>query len=75
MSETVNKIDSAIKNRETTHYGIYSDIGTALEPFSTKELVDYYIEVLKCEDVLRDYLEQQIIANEINKINYAIYGY
>ena len=69
--ESENKIDKAIKSRKITHYGIYSDIGTALEQFTTEELADYYINTLKSESDLRYYLEQQIIAGEINKIKYA----
>lgn len=64
----INKVDRAIKNRKTTHNSIYSDIGVALDKFSTVELVDYYINVLSCEGTLRYYLEQQIIANEISKL-------
>lgn len=66
-----NRIAKAIKNRKVTHYGIYSDIGTALDKFTTAELADYYINTLKNESDLRYYLEQQIIAEEINKIKYA----
>lgn len=66
-----SKIDKAIKSRKITHYGIYSDIGTALDQFTTEELADYYINTLKGESDLRYYIEQQIIAGEINKIKYA----
>lgn len=38
-----------------------------LDNFTTEELADYYINVLGCESPLRYYLEQQIIASEINK--------
>lgn len=69
--EAKNRIARAIKNRKETHYGIYSDIGTALDKFTTAELADYYINILKCESDLRYYLEQQIIGGEINKIKYA----
>lgn len=65
--EPKNEVEKAIKNRKTTYYGIYSDVGTALDGFTTQELADYYINVLGCESDLRYYLEQQIIANEINK--------
>ena len=66
--EPKNKVEKAIKNRPTTYNGIYSDIGHALDKFSTAELADYYINVLGCESSLRYYLEQQITANEINKL-------
>ena len=64
--EPTNEIEKAIKNRKTTHNSIYSDIGLVLDKFSTEELANYYINVLGCENSLRYYLEQQIIANEIN---------
>ena len=63
-----NEVEKAIKNRPTTYNGIYSDIGRALDKFSTAELADYYINVLGCESSLRYYLEQQITASEINKL-------
>ena len=63
-----NKVEKAIQKRPTTHNSIYSDIGLALDKFSTAELVDYYINTLGCESSLRYYLEQQIIASEINKL-------
>lgn len=65
--EPKNEVEKAIKNRKTTYNGIYSDVGTALDDFTTEELADYYINVLGCESPLRYYLEQQIIASEINK--------
>lgn len=65
--EPRNEVEKAIRNRKETHNGIYSDMGTALDKFSTEELVDYFINILGCESSLRYYLEQQIIANEINK--------
>lgn len=65
--EPKNKIENAIKNRKTTYNGIYSDVGTVLDNFTTEQLVDYYINVLGCESPLRYYLEQQIIASEIEK--------
>lgn len=67
QEEPKNEVEKAIKNRKTTYNGIYSDIGLALDKFSTAELADYYINVLGCESSLRYYLEQQIIASEINK--------
>lgn len=68
QEEPKNEVEKAIKNRKNTHNGIYSDIGIALDKFSTTELVDYYINVLGCESSLRYYLEQQITASQINKL-------
>ena len=68
QEEPTNKVEKAIQNRKETYNSIYSDIGTALDRFSTAELADYYINVLGCESSLRYYLEQQITANEINKL-------
>lgn len=66
--EPKNEVEKAIKNRKTTYNGIYSDIGVVLDRFSTEELTYYYMNVLGCESSLRYYLEQQIIASEINKV-------
>ena len=66
-TEPKNEVEKAIKNRKTTYNGIYSDVGTVLDNFTTEQLVDYYINVLGCESPLRYYLEQQIIASEIEK--------
>ena len=67
IKEPTNEVEKAIKNRKQTYHGIYSDIGTVLDKFSTQELVEYYVNVLGCESSLRYYLDQQIIAAEINK--------
>ena len=69
--EPKNEVEKAIRNSKTTHNSIYSDIGLVLDKFSTEELANYYINVLGCESSLRYYLEQQIIANEINKAKTA----
>lgn len=66
--EPKNEVEKAIKNRKTTYNGIYSDVGTVLDNFTTEQLADYYINVLGCESSLRYYLEQQIIASEISKL-------
>lgn len=66
--EPKNEVEKAIKNRKTAYNGIYSDIGVVLDRFSTEELTYYYMNVLGCESSLRYYLEQQIIASEINKV-------
>lgn len=65
--EPISEVEKALQNRKQTYNGIYSDIGIALDRFTTAELADYYINVLGCESSLRYYLEQQITANEINK--------
>lgn len=64
----MSEIQKAIDERETTHYGIYSDIGRVLEKFSTEELAKFYIK--ENESDLRYYLEQQITAREISKEKY-----
>ena len=61
-----NKIDRAISERENTYFGIYSDIVTALEKFTTEELAEYYLKRFG-DGGLRYFLEQQIIAAEIVK--------
>lgn len=67
--EPENEIEKAIRGRKQTYHGIYSDIGIALDKFDTLEIAKYYIEIMGNESDLRYYLEQQIIANEINKLN------
>lgn len=64
--EPQNEVEKAIKNRKETYNGIYSDIGLALDKFSTEELTKYYLEKFG-DGGLRYFLEQQIIAHEINK--------
>ena len=65
-AEPKNEVEKAIRNRKETYYGIYSDIGTALDKFSTEELAKFYLEKFG-DGGLRYWLEQQIIASEINK--------
>ena len=62
--ETINTIDKAIKERDRTHYGIYSDIGNVLDNFSTSELVNYFMKRFG-DGVIRNFIEEQIIAAEI----------
>lgn len=64
--EPTNPIDKAIQTRESTYRGIYSDVGCVLDRFTTSELADYYIKRFD-DGGLRYFLEQQIIAAEINK--------
>lgn len=64
--EPKNPIDAAIKNRDKGPH-IYAEIGSALESFDTQTLAQYYIEHLG-EGVLRNFIKQEIIANEISKV-------
>ena len=57
--------DKALANRAKTYSGIYSDVGTALDNFSTSELAEYYIRRFG-DSALRYFLEQGIISAEIN---------
>lgn len=61
-----NEIDRAISERKNTYFGVYSDVGTALEKFTTEELAEYYLKRFG-DGGLRYFLEQQIIAAEIAK--------
>lgn len=61
-----NPIDAAIKNRDKGPH-MYAEIGNALKDFDTQELAKYYIENFG-DGVLRDFIEQEIIANEISKV-------
>lgn len=63
--EPQNEVEKAIRNRKETYNGIYSDIGVVLDKFSTEELAKYYLEKFG-DGGLRYFLEQQIIAAEIN---------
>jgi len=65
--ESINEVEKAIINRKETYNGIYSDIGIALDKFSTEELAKFYLEKFG-DGGLRYLLEQQIIAGEINKL-------
>ena len=65
QEEPKNEVEKAIRNREETYHGIYSDIGTVLDRFSTEELAKYYLDRFG-DGGLRYFLEQQIIAAEIN---------
>lgn len=65
--DPTNEIEKAIKNRKTTHNSIYSDIGLVLDKFSTEELAKFYLEKFG-DGGLRYWLEQQIVASEINKL-------
>ena len=68
----MNGVEEALRNREHTHYGIYSDVGTVLDRFTTYDLYCYFVNVLKCEGGLRNYLEQQITAAEIDRERRAV---
>lgn len=64
--KTTHPIEKALNTRIKTHYGIYSDVGIVLDKFTTEELAEYYLEKFG-DGGLRYFLEEQIIANEINK--------
>lgn len=64
--EPKDPIDKALSSRYETHNGIYSDVGIALEAFSTSELAEYYMQRFG-DSALRYFLEQGIIAAEISK--------
>ena len=66
--EQKQSIEDCLAKRVNTHYGIYSDIGSVLDQFTTQELVDYYLK--RYESRLRFYIESEIIADEINKLKY-----
>lgn len=65
--EATHPVEKALKERKTTYNSIYSDVGLALDKFSTEELAKYYLEKFG-DGGLRYFLEQQIIASEINKL-------
>ena len=65
--EPKNEVEKAIRNRKETYNGIYSDIGTVLDKFSTEELAKFYLEKFG-DGGLRYWLEQQIVASEISKL-------
>lgn len=62
----MENVAKVLKHVKPTHYGFYHDIGIVLEKFTVKELIDYCIEEFG-EMNLRNYLEEQIIQNEIMK--------
>lgn len=64
--EPKDPIDKALSSKCETYNGIYSDVGIALEAFSTSELAEYYIRRFG-DSALRYFLEQGIIAAEISK--------
>lgn len=67
--EIITNIRVQIANRENTHYGLYHDVGTVLDNYSTFELYVFFTKVFG-EGAIRYYFENQIIANEINKGRY-----
>lgn len=67
--EIITNIRVQIANRENTHYGLYHDVGTVLDNYSTFELYVFFTKVFG-EGAARYYFENQIIANEINKERY-----
>lgn len=69
IETVITKIQNELKNRKHTHFGIYSDVGIAIEKFSTVELLQYYISICG-EAGIRSYIETGIIENEISKERY-----
>ena len=69
--EPKNPIEKALASRQKTYSGIYSDVGTALDAFSTSELAEYYIQRFG-DSALRYFIEQGIIAAEISREKEAI---
>ena len=68
-----NKIKALIESRERTHNSIYSDIGNALESVPTADLARYFVEIVMGgnDNLLRSFVEEKIIAAEINKERYG----
>lgn len=69
-----DKIKALIESRERTHNSIYSDIGNALENIPTADLTRYFVEVVMGgnDSLLRNFVEEKIIAAEINKERYGV---
>ena len=52
----------------------YNTIGKALEGFSTEELLEYFKENISGgNELIANYIKEQITANEINKEKYRAY--
>ena len=68
-----NRIKALIESRERTHNSIYSDIGNALESVPTADLTRYFVEIVMGgnDKLLRSFVEEKIIAAEINKERYG----
>lgn len=68
-----NRIKALIESRERTHNSIYSDIGNALESVPTADLTRYFVEIVMGgnDNLLRSFVEEKIIAAEINKERYG----
>lgn len=69
-----DKIKALIESRERTHNSIYSDIGNALESVPTADLTRYFVEIVMGgkDELLRNFVEEKIIAAEINKERYGV---
>lgn len=68
-----DRIKALIECRERTHNSIYSDIGNALESVPTADLTRYFVEIVMGgnDNLLRSFVEEKIIAAEINKERYG----
>lgn len=61
------RIGEALKKRKTTYRGIGADVGEILDNYNLNELLEYFVKELGSENLLRTYLVDQIINNEIIK--------
>lgn len=66
VSETIKKLRAPQPKYEKRGLALASIIGIELEDFTTDELYQYVRDELNCKIFLRSFLEEQIIAAEIN---------
>lgn len=64
--EKITELRSPQQKYEKYGYSLGSIIGIELEEFTTDELYQYVKNELNCKVFLRSWLEEQIIAAEIN---------
>jgi|UniRef100_UPI003FEDD0C2 hypothetical protein len=68
IQSEIEKLRKPIDNIKDLH--LAGQIGIMLEQFSTDELYQYVRDNLHCNTYLRSWLEDQIVAAEINLRNY-----
>lgn len=71
--ERTNTEEALSKYKQFGHPGatLNEMIGTALQHIDTQDMIQYFKDkILGGENLIRDYVENQIIANEINKERY-----
>lgn len=68
--EKITELRSPQQKYEKYGYSLGSIIGIELEEFTTDELYQYVKDELNCNTFLRSWLEEQIIAAEINYRQY-----